>query len=176
MDGVTQEPAMTSNLSDVARLLDHVFKLPKYNGTEYLDWLYHRDPAGTDVSVDYFEANTCKAHYAVVPAPYHSAFKKLPFSLSLNTAVAPDLRLKGLFSRLAEDCYAKAAERGIAAVTGVANANSTPGFTKRLGFTLVGPLPVKIGIAGMRRHNGFFRSEMTTGQSGEEVRDNGMKC
>ena len=67
-----------------------------------------------------------------------------PFTgaLSLNTAVHERARGGGVFTRLAEETYDKARVRGIRVVVGVANANSTPGFVKRLGFTSIGPLPV----------------------------------
>ncbi|HYW76097.1 MAG TPA: GNAT family N-acetyltransferase, partial [Gammaproteobacteria bacterium] len=64
----------------------------------------------------------------------------------------PDYRGKGLFTRLAERTYEAAAERGFHSVYGVANANSTPGFVRKLGFQLVEPLQARIGIGSLGIH------------------------
>jgi hypothetical protein len=50
-----------------------------------------------------------------------------------------------LFTRLAERTYAHAAGLGFDAVCGVANGNSTPGFTRKLGFALIEPLHAAVG-------------------------------
>ena len=66
------------------------------------------------------------------------------YALSLNTAVADRGRGQGLFTSLAEATYTSARQAGCEAIIGVANAQSTPGFLGKLGFTLVGPLKVSI--------------------------------
>jgi hypothetical protein len=60
--------------------------------------------------------------------------------LSLNTATHPDYQGRGLFTRLAEQTYAQGAEAGYGFVIGVANANSTPGFLRKLAFQEVARL------------------------------------
>jgi hypothetical protein len=66
--------------------------------------------------------------------------------LSLNTATAPAHQGKGLFTKLADSTYTYAAKHGFGFVIGVANANSTHGFVKKLGFQLVSPLRAMVGI------------------------------
>jgi hypothetical protein len=66
--------------------------------------------------------------------------------LSLNTATHPQFQGKGLFTKLAAMTYEAAAAQGFAAVYGVANANSTPGFVRKLGFQLVRPLDALVGV------------------------------
>jgi hypothetical protein len=63
-------------------------------------------------------------------------------------------RGQGLFTRLADSTYRAASEQGFDCVYGIANANSTPGFVGRLGFTLVGQLDAKIGIGRLTRRAG----------------------
>ena len=65
-------------------------------------------------------------------------------ALSLNTAVHERGRGGGVFVELGERTVGKAAELGVESVVGVANANSTPGFVRRLGFDLLAPLPAKM--------------------------------
>jgi hypothetical protein len=60
--------------------------------------------------------------------------------LSLNTATDPDYQGRGLFTALAEASYAQGLAAGYEFVIGVANANSTPGFLRRLAFQKVGQL------------------------------------
>lgn len=91
---------------------------------------------------DYSEAGELLGHYTTVPQAWRFGQKIKHLALSLNTAVHEKGRGKGLFTKLAEESYRKAAEQGVQAIIGVANANSTPGFLRRLGFKLVCPLPV----------------------------------
>jgi hypothetical protein len=69
--------------------------------------------------------------------------------LSLNTATHPSHQGRGLFTRLANATYEEASRHGLGFVIGVANANSTHGFTKKLGFQLVSPLKAMIGLGPM---------------------------
>jgi GNAT superfamily N-acetyltransferase len=70
--------------------------------------------------------------------------------LSLNTATHPDYQGQGLFTRLAGMTYEAAGAAGYHGVYGVANANSTPGFVRKLGFQLVRPLEALVGIGPLR--------------------------
>jgi GNAT superfamily N-acetyltransferase len=150
-------PATTSNerttLPAIAALLNDVFHLGRFEGPSYLEWLYRQNPDGNEIATDLFDGPRCLAHYCVVPVRYGAT----PMALSLNTAVSPDARMKGLFVRLAEETFTRAAAQGIAGITGVANANSTHGFVHRLGFRLVTELPVRIGLSarGSRGYDTF---------------------
>jgi hypothetical protein len=66
--------------------------------------------------------------------------------LSLNTATHPRHQGKGLFTQLAKLTYELGADEGYECVIGVANANSTPGFIRKLGFQLVAPLEARVGF------------------------------
>jgi hypothetical protein len=65
-------------------------------------------------------------------------------ALSLNTAVHQRARGGGTFTRLATETIDRAREMGVRSVLGVANANSTPGFLRRLEFELLTPLPASV--------------------------------
>jgi GNAT superfamily N-acetyltransferase len=112
----------------------------------YLRWLYGENPWGTAVGFNAYEGDELAAHYATIPVEATLEGAPAKGLLSLNTATHPTHQGKGLFTRLAEQTYAHARDRGYEFVVGVANANSTPGFTRKLGFQLVTPLDVLVGM------------------------------
>lgn len=135
-----------SALASYERLFQHCFPGASHLNVAYLDWLYARNPAGTVIGCDAWEGDTLAAHYVCVPAQAIVAGRPLQVMLSLNTATHPDFQGKGLFTRLADATYQAGAAAGVGAVYGVANANSTPGFIRKLGFTLVRPLDARVGF------------------------------
>ncbi|SIS13288.1 Acetyltransferase (GNAT) domain-containing protein [Aquipseudomonas alcaligenes] len=114
-----------------------------------LHWLYAQNPDGTVVGFDAFDGDLLVAHYVCIPAAVRLAGRTVRALLSLNTATRPSHQGRGLFSKLAEMTYQAAAEQGYECVYGVANANSTPGFVRKLGFQLVEPLAAKVGLGGL---------------------------
>jgi GNAT superfamily N-acetyltransferase len=116
---------------------------------EYLRWLYAANPDGTAVGYDAWDGERLAAHYVCVPGMAQVGGHGARVLLSLNTATHPDYQGKGLFTKLAALTYDSGREQGYDAVYGVANANSTPGFIRKLGFQLVRPLEARIGIGGV---------------------------
>lgn len=135
-------------LERTARLLADIFGAHRFSPA-YLDWQYERSPEGREIATDLAdERGQPLAHYAVVPQTWVSPADRRRFALSLHTAVRPEARGRGTFTRLAEATYELARrDHGVTAVIGVANANSTPGFVRRLGFALHESLPVIVGMA-----------------------------
>ncbi|QWF16142.1 GNAT family N-acetyltransferase [Lysobacter capsici] len=133
-------------LASYEQLFQHCFPGASHLNATYLDWLYARNPAGQVIGCDAWEGDTLAAHYVCVPVQAVVAGRPLRVMLSLNTATHPDFQGKGLFTRLADATYQAGAAAGVGAVYGVANANSTPGFIRKLGFTLVRPLDAQIGL------------------------------
>ncbi len=129
-----------------ARLLQEVFPHSEIASEDYLSWLYEQSPFGSVVETNLDDEAGRAGHYAVVPIELADGDQAFTGALSLNTAVHERARGGGVFTRLAEETYDKARVRGIRVVVGVANANSTPGFVKRLGFTSIGPLPVRMHL------------------------------
>lgn len=119
-------------------------------GVHALRWLYTENPAGNAVGFDAWEGETLAAHYVCVPALISYEGLERRMLLSLNTATHPSFQGKGLFTKLAQTTYDAAARQGFHAVYGVANANSTPGFTRKLGFTLIQPLEARLGLGGLK--------------------------
>jgi GNAT superfamily N-acetyltransferase len=115
----------------------------------YLAWLYLDNPDGMAVGFDAWDGERLAAHYVCVPARARIEGRDVPVLLSLNTATHPDYQGKGLFTKLAAMTYEAGAAQGFDGVYGVANANSTPGFVRKLGFQLVRPLEARIGVGGL---------------------------
>lgn len=116
----------------------------------YLDWLYVANPDGSALGFDAWDGERLAAHYVCVPARAWVEGREVPVLLSLNTATHPDYQGKGLFTTLAAMTYEAGAQAGFDGVYGVANANSTPGFIRKLGFQLVRPLEARIGLGALR--------------------------
>ena len=122
------------------------FPAAKHLRGDYLRWLYRDNPAGPVVGFDAWDGGRLAAHYACVPANAMVDGRDRTVLLSLNTATHPDYQGRGLFTRLAESTYDAGARSGHALVYGVANANSTPGFLRKLGFSNAGPLDARVGL------------------------------
>ena len=113
---------------------------------EYLKWQYADNPVGTIVGFNAYKENELAAHYVAMPIYMNINGQKTLGLLSLNTATHPDHQGKRLFTTLADRTYQYAAKNGYKFVIGVANAQSTHGFIKNLGFKLIGPLTFKVGV------------------------------
>jgi GNAT superfamily N-acetyltransferase len=133
-----------AGLEPTRALLGEVFPGSRIAREDYLRWLYLDNPAGPVVEADEDDDQGRVGHYAVVPVPLWVDGQEREGALSLNTAVGERGRGRGLFTTLAAETYERARARGITDVVGVANANSTPGFTGRLAFTLITSLPARV--------------------------------
>jgi GNAT superfamily N-acetyltransferase len=92
------------------------------------------------IGADAWDGERLAAHYVACPLEARIDGQLVKGLVSLNTATHPDYQGRGLFTKLAEAAYALGAEAGYSFVIGVANANSTPGFLRRLAFQDVGRL------------------------------------
>lgn len=140
-------------VAKVEDLLGRVFPGATHLRRDYLTWQYVENPAGKAVGFNAWAGEELAAHYVAIPLRAMIEGAEVRGLLSLNTATHPDHQGKKLFTQLAEATYARAAELGYAFVVGVANANSTPGFTKKLGFSLVRPLEGRLGVGALRRRH-----------------------
>ncbi len=121
-------------------LLDRVFGASRKFSADALAWRYRDNPAGEVVGADAWDGPRLAAHYVTCPVEAHIDGRLTKGLLSLNTVTDPDYQGRGLFTRLADATYAQGAAAGYQFVIGVANANSTPGFLRKLGFQDVGRL------------------------------------
>lgn len=134
-------------IGHVAALLSDVFAEEGHIDAAYVRWSYRENPTGSAVGTNAWDGDRLAAHYVTVPLRAAFEGEERRGVLSLHTATHPDYQGQGWFTRLAEATYDSARAQGYDFVVGVANASSTPGFVRKLGFQLVCPLDVKIGIA-----------------------------
>lgn len=134
------------SLQLISDILQQSFPKSKKFTTAYLKWQYVDNPIGGIVGFNAFYGDCLAAHYVTMPITMVIFNREVKGLISLNTATHPDHRGKGLFTILAGKTYEYAKENGFEFVTGVANANSTHGFLKKLGFYLISPLDVKFGL------------------------------
>lgn len=162
-----------SPISQTAELLAEVFPGSEVSHTEYLGWLYEQSPFGPVIETNLDDERGRAGHYALVPIAMTRDGVEQRAALSLNTAVHERARGGGTFVRLASETIAEATRRGIETVVGVANANSTPGFVRRLEFELLTALPASVMVptpgprAGIRsawaRPSAFERDGLVVG-------------
>lgn len=134
------------SLRKYAELFAVCFPAAKHLTQEYLGWLYRDNPCGRVVGMDAYVDGELAAHYACIPSEVELHGAPVRSLLSLNTATHPKYQGKGLFTKLAGMTYELGSQRGYSVVYGVANANSTPGFVRKLGFQRVGSLEARIGF------------------------------
>ncbi|WP_340643747.1 GNAT family N-acetyltransferase [Phenylobacterium sp.] len=133
--GVTPE-----QLAAYSALLGKVFGNAWKFTPQALAWRYRDNPDGAVVGFDAWDGERLVAHYVTCPTTARIGGGSVRGLLSLNTATDPDYVGQGLFTRLAQATYDAGAAAGHGFVMGVANANSTPGFLRKLDFQLVAPL------------------------------------
>lgn len=143
---ISQVEVDDKSLLDILDILQKSFPDSTKFSIDYLKWQYAQNPIGNIVGFNAFYGDTLAAHYVAMPITMTLFGVKRKGLLSLNTATHPEHRGKRLFSILADRTYKYAAENGFEYVIGVANANSTHGFLKNLGFYLISPLNIKFGF------------------------------
>lgn len=136
-------------LAQYSALFTTCFPGASHFTADYLRWLYADNPDGPAFGFDAREDGVLAAHYVCIPARARIEGREVRVLLSLNTATHPAFQGKGLFTKLAAMTFDAAAAAGFEGVYGVANANSTPGFVRKLGFQLVRPLDAMVGVGGL---------------------------
>tara|TARA_R110002096_G_scaffold434692_1_gene657421 strand:- start:44291 stop:45103 length:813 start_codon:yes stop_codon:yes gene_type:complete len=147
-----------TNIIEMANLLSEVFPETKKFTSEFLNWQYVDNPHGKVVGFNAYVDGDLVAHYATIPVLWkiHGELKK--GLLSLNTATHKNHRGKKLFTQLAEKSYKLGKDLGYEFVIGVANANSSPGFIKKLDFKLICPLDAYLSISSNQQELQEFNS------------------
>jgi GNAT superfamily N-acetyltransferase len=143
---IQQTTVDKDSIGSYSSLLSNVFANPKLFTPSYLAWQYADNPDGTIVGFNAWAAGSLAAHYVTQPMRATIGGQRKKGLLSLNTATHPGHQGKGLFVKLADRTYQYASDSGYDFVIGVANQNSVHGFTKKLGFQLVGQLHALLGM------------------------------
>jgi GNAT superfamily N-acetyltransferase len=145
-DLVPLDPSGPSVLSRTADLFRVVWPDAGLD-TAQLEWSYRANPDGPAIGCNAVDREgRVVGHYAVQPMRAVIDGREERGALSLNTAVHPDFRGRGLFQKLAKATYQRAADEGSTFIVGVANAMSAPLFWKVFKFQAVGPMDVWAGL------------------------------
>lgn len=118
----------------------------RFEGPDYLDWLYDLNPDGAGFTGSRDEGEVRVAHYALVPQRYRDATGPGDFVFSLNAVSRTGSQRKGYFVEIGHEIFGRAAAAGRTVITAVANENSTPGAVKYLGYRQLGPMPVAVTV------------------------------
>lgn len=140
------EPSASSASEEQTRqILFEVFPIERFRDGRYLRWFYRENPVGAAIEINRYDASRPIAHIGGIPQRYHTKGRSIAGVFPLNIAVSSSARGRGLMSEISQACFAASVERfGDGVLVGVPNASSTPGYTGRLGFRLVRPLPVAV--------------------------------
>ena len=132
-----------------------------------LRWQYLENPTG-ELLVDLAVSNErIGAIYAVQPARARVRGSRMLAAQSVDTLVDADFRGRGLFTRMADSLYQRVSERDGAFVYGFPNANSAPGFFKKLGWLSLDPVPFLVRPL----RTAFLASKLPMGPLAGRLRD-----
>jgi len=133
-------------LAEVAALVRRVIPRAREIDADFLDWDYARCPVGPAVGINAYADGALVGHIAGTP------FRALvggreERGLNLHHAVTePSFGGRGIFKGFVRAALEAGAAEGYGFVVGLPNANSTFGVVERLGFQLVRPLEVRLGV------------------------------
>lgn len=125
------------------------------------NWAYFQNPAGDPAISLYYENDKLLGYYAAVPINLLFRGKQITGYRSMTTMVHPDARGKGLFVELARRCFSMLQEASIPLIFGFPNDQSTPGFVKHLGWTVL-PSDLIVHVLGATiKRDSRLRSAIT---------------
>jgi len=135
----------------------------RWRDQSHLEWLYGANPYGAGIYGFRRDGERLDAHYGLIPQSYRTPDGPMPMMFSLNAVTRNVAQRQGHFWSIAEEIYARALdEYGAQGIIGVSNDNSTPPVVKRLGWRLMGPLPVRVVPRG-RAEPGVEHHAVTPG-------------
>jgi hypothetical protein len=147
-----------NDLEKTRQLLTRVFpNSSKFEDKKFLDWEYNLSPSGSVIQTNMDYGSERIGHYALVPQRWVHNGEEICVALSLNTAILKQYRMRGQFTKLAEETFSVAEKEGVDAIVGVANENSTWAFVNRLGFKNLGAIETRILIRKSLSHNDFAK-------------------
>lgn len=109
---------------------------------EYFRWKYLSNPAGQAEAMLAIEGERIVGFYGMIPEVYAIDGEDWRVHQSMDTMTHPDFQRRGLFTRLAGECYAAIqAKAGYLLGVGFPGETSHRGFTEKLQWSTVMELP-----------------------------------
>ncbi|MDB5425036.1 MAG: hypothetical protein JWQ29_2452, partial [Phenylobacterium sp.] len=112
----------------------------------FLQWQYYDNPAGPPLGCNIDDGERLVGHLMGIPLKVRLQGEPATVTLIMNVATHPDYRGRGLFLELVRRVVAMSAERGHAAVVGVANQQTIRAYETRLGFQNVAGLDAHVEL------------------------------
>lgn len=133
--------------SGIQSLTERVFGKTHLSNSLFFDWQYRQNPMGKAIIVlakDEQKNNLIIGVEVILPMKIMVDQQIVIGSLSCNSAVDPDYRKMGIFSRLVSAIQDKSIEKGISCIYGIANEKSVEAFIKKGAIEIISlPLLVK---------------------------------
>jgi len=136
------EKILINNKDELLRNKEKIFQLfqkcfGKPIDEDLWSWAYIENPNGEPIISLCFDEKKLVGHYAVIPIKLKDRKNKIfKAVLSMTTMVDRAYRRHGVFVKQANEVYEEAQSKGYKVVIGFPNANSAPGFKKRLNWIL----------------------------------------
>jgi len=112
----------------------------------FLQWQYYDNPAGPPLGCNIDDGERLIGHLMGIPLKVSLQGEPATVTLIMNVATHPDYRGRGLFLELVRRVVTMSAERGHAAVVGVANQQTIRAYETKLGFQNVAGLEAHVEL------------------------------
>lgn len=137
---------LPENLAETINLTKEYYGDSWISDLDFLHWQYEANPAGPAIMqlARDMETNQLAGQYVVIPMRFKVNGQTVSGTLSLNTLTRQAYTGQGIFTGLAKTVYQDCTNLGMEFCYGFPNPNSYPGFTRKLGFTDLGSVPLLI--------------------------------
>lgn len=138
-------------LEELAELLRGAFPRARHVSAAYLEWNYLRNPEGLAFAYNAYVDGRLVAHCAATPLRARVDGAEERGLEMQHAATRPEHAGRGLFKELAERSVQAAVREGFGFAVAPSNAKSSFAFVERLGFQMVEPFEVRIGVGPVPR-------------------------
>jgi len=139
MGELTLRPLQEADLPRLRELFAATFG--QNRAQAYDRWRFIDTPYGLAPTIVADDGEKLAGSYTIWPTLLNIGGEVVRGGQSMDTMTHPEYRGKGLFTKLAIACFDQLAKDGYEALYGFPNANSYPGFIKRLNWDHVGDVP-----------------------------------
>ena len=139
------------NLVEYVKLYNNCFGQNKYK-SEYLDWLYNKNPDGEYIGLDCFDDENLIGQVGGIPHEFIFNKKKVNFIISIMVCVDPKYQGQWLFSKMLVKFEQIIKDLNFDGIIGIANKSATPFWQRSINMKNLGPLDVFIGYGKLNDH------------------------
>lgn len=141
----TDQSAVQEMMRD--NFLREKMRKAKYFCAEYWKWQYKANPAGEAITLLAKDNGALAGQYANIPLDLKLDGKTAKAATVIDLMVRPDYRRQGLFRKMGEEANRVLIAQGVGlSLAFPSRADSFAGFVNRLGWQVVGELPVTIKL------------------------------